>query len=160
MAYLARKDGFVIKHLRDEVVVYEIDTHRAHRLDKVASKVWALCDGTRQTPELVAALARDYGIAAEDELVELALEQLWNAGLVTGDARPPLADASRRQLFHRLGVATGVVLVLPLVSSIVAPPAAHAQSQPPGPPGPPPPPPPPQPPPPPPGPPGPPPAEG
>ena len=41
----ARKDGLIIKALTDEVVVYDLERHEVHCLNRVAALVWQHCDG-------------------------------------------------------------------------------------------------------------------
>ncbi len=128
MAFKARRDGILVKQLSHEIVVYDLDTQHAHRLDKMASRVWVLCDGVRETDDIVAALARDEAGPADGEVVALALDELHKAGLLVGDAPLGLADVSRRSALKTLGVVSGTALVLTMVTSIVAPKPAMAQS--------------------------------
>jgi hypothetical protein len=41
----ARKAGLVIQDMPDEVLVYDLDTNKAHCLNKSAAFVWRSCDG-------------------------------------------------------------------------------------------------------------------
>lgn len=122
----ARAEGVVVRELPDEVLVYDLDTHRAVCLNSTAAQVWRLCDGRRTTADIRKALEKSSGGPVPVELVWLALEQLGRDRLL--DARPPrpaeLAGLSRRELIKRVGLAAAVAL--PLVSSIVAPTAVEA----------------------------------
>lgn len=117
----ARRENLVVKTIADEVLVYDLEHHRAHRLNGAASAVWRLCDGTRTAGEIAAA-ARDRGAPVAPEAVDYALAELGRARLLAA----PVARAglTRRQLVQRLGTAAA----LPLVASLVAPTAAQAQS--------------------------------
>jgi hypothetical protein len=128
MAFRARKEGLLVKHLNDETVIYDLAAHRAHRLDPIASRVWTQCDGTREIPQVAAAAGQSSGGHLDEALVAVAIEELAAAGLMEGDLPPRTSELSRRSLFQRLGIASAAVLVLPLVTSIVTPKPAAAQS--------------------------------
>lgn len=124
----ARAEGVVVRELPDEMLVYDLDTHRAVCLNSTAAAVWRLCDGRRSAEDIRRALEKSAGGAIPEELVWLALEQLGKDKLL--DARVPrpaaLAGISRRELIRRVGLAAAVAL--PAVASIVAPTPAQAAS--------------------------------
>lgn len=143
----ARTEGIVVRELHEEVLIYDLTTHRAACLNGTAAKVWRLCDGLRGVKEIRRALeALSEGEAFEsegeasgltmgsegevpEELVWLALDQLGRIGLLDARvSRPPeLAGVSRRELIKRIGL--GVAITLPAVASIVAPTPAQAASR-------------------------------
>lgn len=116
----AREKGLVVQDLADETLVYDLERHKAHCLNRTAAAVWRLCDGKRDEAALARLLEKDLGTADED-VVRLALRDLGRARLLQ---EPVAADArlSRRRLIQRLGEA----VALPLVVSIVSPTAAQA----------------------------------
>jgi coenzyme PQQ synthesis protein D (PqqD) len=124
----ARAEGVVVRELPDEVLVYDLDTHKAVCLNSTAAAVWRLCDGRRTTEEIRRSLEKSAGGPVPEEIVWLALEQLGRDRLL--DARvprpPALAGISRRELIKRVGLAAAVTL--PAVASIVAPTKADAAS--------------------------------
>jgi hypothetical protein len=124
----ARAEGVVVRELPDEVLVYDLDTHKAVCLNSTAAAVWRLCDGRRSAEEIRSALERKAGGGVPVELVWLALEQLGKDKLL--DARVPrpeaLAGITRRELIRRIGLAAAVAL--PAVASVVAPTPAQAAS--------------------------------
>ena len=110
-----------------ELLVYDLDAHRAHHLNPLAAAVWRLSDGTRTVGAVAAALARGHEITADGGIVWLALHQLDRQHLLAtplpaGEVPP---GASRRELVQRLGIAA---LALPLVTSIAVPAAAQQAS--------------------------------
>ena len=117
----ARTSGLVVKALRDEVLIYDLAQHRAHSLNRPAAAVWRACDGTR-TAGQIAALLREADLPVAPEAVRYALAELGKTRLLAS----PVVESglTRRQLLARLGTGAAV----PLVSSIVAPRAAQAQS--------------------------------
>jgi hypothetical protein len=129
MAFKARSEGVLVKHVNGETVVYDLDAHRAHRLDAIASRVWPQCDGTREARDIAAESVGSPEGPLEESIVEIALEELSAAGLLVGEPPRRTPDLSRRSLFQQAGLASGAVLVLPLVTSIVAPDASAASSQ-------------------------------
>ena len=124
----ARVEGVVVRELAEEVLVYDLDTHKAVCLNGAAASVWRLCDGRRTPADIRRAVEKTAGGAVPEEFVWLALEQLGRDGLL--DARVPrpeaLAGLSRRELIRRVGLAAAVAL--PAVASIVAPTPAQAAS--------------------------------
>ena len=120
---VARTAGLVVKAAGDEVLVYDLERHRAHSLNRVAAAVWRTCDGRRTEGEIVARLRDEQAIPVTPELVRYGLRELERARLVSGSGRD--GALTRRELMRRLGTAAAAV---PLVTSIVAPTAAEAQS--------------------------------
>ena len=119
----ARTSDLVIKGIGDEVLVYDLTTHRAHSLNRVAAAVWRACDGTRGVDRLRAAAAADAERPVPAEAVQYALQVLGRAGLLEGPVEEGL---TRRQVMAKLGTAAAVAL--PAVTTIIAPTAAQAVS--------------------------------
>jgi hypothetical protein len=125
----ARAEGVVVRELAEEVLVYDLDTHKAVCLNGAAAAVWRLCDGRRTPADIRRALEKTDVGAVPEEFVWLALEQLGKDGLLDAraPARPPaLAGLSRREMIRRVGLAAAVAL--PAVAAIVAPTPADAAS--------------------------------
>ena|SRR5438309_2950745 len=122
-APLARNEGLVVQELPDEVLVYDLDRHRAHSLNRIAAMVWRHCDGKTSVAEMATLMNQDLGLPPDEELVWLALERLGRARLLRGRLTPPAKapSPSRRALMRSLALAGG----LSLVTSIIAP-EAHA----------------------------------
>jgi hypothetical protein len=124
---VARTRDLVLKTVGDEVLVYDLTRHRAHSLNRVAAAVWRRCDGTRDAAAIGADLREADGTPVTVEAVRYALAELGRVRLLTTPGGE--AGITRRDLVRRLGTAAAVAL--PVVTSIVAPTAAQAQSQPP-----------------------------
>ena len=124
----ARAEGLVVRELAEEVLVYDLDTHKAVCLNSTAAAVWRLCDGRRTAAEIRRTLEKSADGPVPEEIVWLALEQLGRDRLL--DARVPrpaeLAGISRRELMRRVGLTAAVAL--PVIASIVAPTSADAAS--------------------------------
>jgi Coenzyme PQQ synthesis protein D (PqqD) len=129
----ARQDGLLAEEVDDELVVYDRETHRAHRLNRTARSVWQACDGQTTVGELSTRLQDELELTTADEdLVWLTLRDLEQAKLLEESQTPPpnLDGISRRQLVHRLGLAGGLAAVLPAVQSILVPTPAQATTPP------------------------------
>jgi Coenzyme PQQ synthesis protein D (PqqD) len=126
----ARNDDLLIEELEDELLVYDQRDDSAHRLNRTAAIVWRHCDGTRDIDGLVAALERELGEVADEDLVRIALDDLADRELITGAPERPPEDRrlSRRRFIRRVGTVGAAALSLPVVTSLVAPEPAAAQS--------------------------------
>jgi hypothetical protein len=121
-----RKNGLVIDDLPDEVLVYDLDRHQAHCLNRSAALVWRGCDGSSSPTQIARRLTAELDAPFTEDLVLLALGQLEKLNLLEQHAAAPVQFAvlSRRQMVRRLGLAAAVAV--PLVTSIVAPRAVEA----------------------------------
>jgi hypothetical protein len=116
MPPLRRRDELIVRQVADETLVYDERNHRAHCLNRAAAMVWAECNGHASPEEIAGSLASDV------DVVLLAIQKLERAQLLEPRAdRQEASGLSRRELARRLGLAAGVAVALPIVSSIVAP---------------------------------------
>src|SRR5262245_2794497 len=122
----ARTSDLVVKAVKGEFLVYDLARHRAHSLNQTAAAVWRACDGTRSVTALGAAATRESGQNVPVDAVRYALQSLSRAQLLESPVEEN--GLSRREVMARLGTAAAVAL--PLVTTIVAPTAAQAQSAP------------------------------
>ncbi len=127
MTLKARSESLIIKELEGEIAVYDERDHRAHELNAAAASVWRKCDGETPIDEIAEAVAADSELPADEGIVRMALDQLSRAGLLEQGGQD-VGAVSRRQLIGRLGLAGAVALILPAVTTIVAPTRAMAQS--------------------------------
>lgn len=104
----ARADGLVIRELADEVLVYDLQRHEAHCLDRASAAVWRQCDGRRTTAQVAKALAGDFP-ALDAELVWVALQRLDKAHLLS--ERLPKGHTTsvhRREILKRAAALGGL----------------------------------------------------
>jgi len=107
------------------------DIGLACRLNRTAAVVWKHCDGDHDVSELVEVLRDEIGELADEDLVMITLDQLQEQGLLAsghGSRDVTTARESRRRFIRRVGVVGAAALALPVVQSIVAPPARAAAS--------------------------------
>jgi hypothetical protein len=117
---LARRDGLVVQELPDELLVYDLDRHRAHSLNRTAAWLWQHCDGKTSVAEMAAQWHEELDLPQDEQLVALALNRLARTRLLEGRlTRPTAPNPSRRALMRNLATAGG----LALVTSILTPPA-------------------------------------
>ena len=121
----ARREGLVVRQLPDELLVYDLERHEAHCLNRTAALVFNRADGQTPVHDIAAALRRELKAVDTDRLAWLALDRLDRAHLLDQAPTPPpgLVGPSRRDLLRRAGLAAAL---LPVVSSILAPRAAEA----------------------------------
>ena len=50
---MARQNGIVVQEMPDEVLVYDLDSNKAHCLNQSAALVWKSCDGTNTVGDIV-----------------------------------------------------------------------------------------------------------
>lgn len=127
----ARRQGLEIQELAGETLVYDLERHRAHSLNEVASLVWRSCNGRTSAETVARRLRHELGLSADTELVHHVVARLGKAHLLDRPAPNEKNEKgySRRELLqtmHRLGLSAATLL--PLVSSIVSPTEAYALS--------------------------------
>jgi Coenzyme PQQ synthesis protein D (PqqD) len=123
-----RAQGLIIDELPDEVLVYDLDRHEAHCLNRTAALVWQQCDGKTSPKEIAHRLQLELDQPCNEDLVWLALRQLGKNHLLETPLVLPnqLAGMSRREMVRALGIAAAVSV--PLITSIVSPTAVQAST--------------------------------
>jgi Coenzyme PQQ synthesis protein D (PqqD) len=99
----ARKEGLVIQELADEVLVYDLQRHKAHCLNHTAAWIWKHCDGRATVAEMARLLQAESKAPLNEGIIWLALEQLERDHLLSGRIPRPSAtpSLSRRELVGR-----------------------------------------------------------
>jgi hypothetical protein len=127
-AFVPKRKDAIVRQLRDEFMVYDKATNKAHCLNESAAEVWNLCDGKRTVAEIVPLLKKK-AKAPTDEQLWMALLKLEKAGLLQNDVplSGPVCTLSRREASRRVG-ATAAALAVPVIASILVPKAEAAVS--------------------------------
>lgn len=124
---IARRENLIVEELPGEVLVYDLNTDKAHCLNRTAALIWKNCDGEKTQGEIAALLQDELKTPMSTQVVMLGLEELAGYGLLQEDASaPPRARVSRRRLIQNLGLTAAIAL--PVIMSITAPAAAQAGS--------------------------------
>ena len=120
----ARKSGLVVQEVPNEVLVFDLDSNKAHCLNDTAALVWKHCDGKTSVPEIATFITKQTGKDATSDFVWLAIDQLSENNLLEKVHASPLKGQSRREVIKKIGLAS--VIALPIVASLVAPRSALA----------------------------------
>ncbi|MDH3492188.1 MAG: PqqD family protein [Acidobacteriota bacterium] len=122
----ARTENIVVQEYGSDVLVYDLATDKAHHLNSTVTAVWRKCDGKTLFEEMAQSLESSLKTKIDPDFVWMALDELDKAGLlgekIAADTGPVL---SRRKVLVRYAP---LAAALPVVMSLVAPPAAFAQS--------------------------------
>lgn len=121
---VARKEGLVIQEMPDELLVYDLDTNKAHCLNQTASTVWKACNGKNSISDLAQMFGNNGNSSGGEELVWLAIDQLQKNDLLEKEYNLDFNGRSRRDLIKKIGLAS--VIALPVVASLTAPTSALA----------------------------------
>src|SRR6476469_440722 len=115
----ARQNGLVVQEMPDEVLVYDLNSNKAHCLNQSAAFVWKSCDGTNSVEDIVRQFESNGSGKVSEDFVWLAIDQLNENGLLEGKVAPRFAGQSRRQVLKTIGLAS--MVALPVIASLVAP---------------------------------------
>jgi hypothetical protein len=110
----------------DEVLVYDLNTNKAHCLNKSAAAVWKNCDGSNSISDIAAILKNEFKTPVSDDFVWLAIDQLGKDELLEQKLTAPTNGLTRREAMRRVALAS--LVALPVVASLTAPTAAQAAS--------------------------------
>lgn len=113
-----RIDGLLVERTNNELLVFNDISAEAFALNETAAIVYDLCDGATSLSAMVPRLAEASGLPADQQVVELAIEELVDAGLIEVAASGPPA-MGRRSLIAKLGLTAAAAAALPFVESIV-----------------------------------------
>lgn len=116
----ARIKDIVVQNLGNEMLVYDLKTNKLYNLNETSAKVFNACNGETSFAEL----KTKYKFT--DNLIYLALDELKANELLEDYKSNHFAGLSRREVIKKVGLAS--MIALPLISVMVAPTAAHAQS--------------------------------
>lgn len=118
----SRNENIVVQRLRDEMMIYDLTIDKAYCLNETSAIIYQNCNGATTFDELKSR----YKLT--DELIYLTLDKLRGENLLDENESyaSPLAGVSRREVIRRAGL--GSLAALPVISALVAPPAANAAS--------------------------------
>lgn len=116
-----------VETLNNELCLYDWQRKEVHALNPTVTQVWHMCDGktspAQMAEQLCANLGANLDVAQSEALVTTSLAQLQNAHLIEGQMSG-LKPISRREM---LGWGLSALLV-PVITSILAPSPVEAQS--------------------------------
>jgi len=112
---VARKSGLVVQEMPDEVLVYDLNSNKAHCLNQTAATVWQACDGSQSISDIAAEL----GKGNNEDLVWLAIDQLSENDLLEAKVASKFKGQTRRDVIKKIGLAS--IIAVPVIASLVAP---------------------------------------
>jgi hypothetical protein len=118
----SRREQLISQEVGQELVVYDQQTHTAHRLNRTAALVWRLADGERSVSDISKILHDTADVPEDEELVRMALSELDKSGLLLRGL-PTLDERITRRRLLSMSAA-----LIPVVASIGVPSPASAQS--------------------------------
>ncbi len=124
----ARKEDLVIQEVGGEILVYDLRTNKAICLNQTSALVWQNCDGKKNALEISKDIEKQLGSTVSEDLVWFAVNQLQKEKLLTEDKEivNKFEGLNRREVIKKIGLTS--MIALPIVSGIIAPTAAMAQS--------------------------------
>lgn len=122
----ARTNGLVVQDVPDEVLVYDLESNKAHCLNQTAALVWKACDGQSSVSQIARLISTQTGENVSDDLVWLAIDQLQENSLLEAQIQSKFAGQSRRDALRRIGMAS--MIALPIIASLAAPKSVMAST--------------------------------
>ena len=118
---LARKTELIVKELAEEILIYDLKSHKAHCLNETAAFVWNHCDGQTTAGEIAKLMEKEWRTPVREDVIWFTLNKLSRSDLLQEPITLPEAHIgmSRRNAVRRLWL--GSLLTVPVVMSIVAP---------------------------------------
>ncbi|MCC6943509.1 MAG: PqqD family protein [Thermomicrobiales bacterium] len=110
-----------------EIVLLDHERLTYHTLTRPAFVVWQLCDGSR-TPRSISEEMRRSGSTLPTEIVELAIAELAEAGLLASCESFVSQAVTRRVVLKTAVAGTLGALIAPMVQSVTLPTSASAQT--------------------------------
>lgn len=120
----ARKTGLVVQDMPDEVLVYDLDSNKAHCLNGSAAFIWKSCDGKTSVSDIAQSFKAHSGDAVSEDFVWLAIDQLNSNSLLEKEITSKFSGQSRRDVIKKIGLAS--VIAIPIVASLVTPSSVYA----------------------------------
>lgn len=123
-----RNENIVVQEMESEILIYDLQTNKAFCLNETSALIYQLCDGTKTVSKISQSLTQTLNQPISDELIWLALDNFKKDNLLEESEQFEIDfnGLSRRQVIKKVGIAS--MVILPIVSSVIAPSAAMAQS--------------------------------
>jgi Coenzyme PQQ synthesis protein D (PqqD) len=121
---LTKKGFIVVEESTNETLIYDSAKNKLHILIPAATVVWKSCDGKTSISEIASKLKAELSDELGEDVSWLALEELEKSGLLESSLTIPQESISRRALMKT----AALTVALPLVTTVIAPSPAYAQS--------------------------------
>lgn len=121
----AKTDSIVVQELPDELFIYNLQTNKAVCLNASTAFVWKHCDGKTDLRQLTPAFNQHFSTEIDENFIGLVLDDLLKADLIENHSIKFSDSISRRKALLNYALP---MAMLPIVSTLIAPTAAQAQS--------------------------------
>lgn len=122
-----RQNDLVTQDSNSEMLIYDLTNNKVFCLNETSALVWRLCNGKNTIAEISKETSKKLNTNIGEDFIWLSLKQLEKENLLENTKLPPkFSDLSRREVVKRIGLSTA--LVLPLITSLVAPRVALSAS--------------------------------
>ncbi|HZQ10869.1 MAG TPA: PqqD family protein [Anaerolineae bacterium] len=123
----SRHQDLVVEHVRDEILIYDLERDQASCLNRTAALVWQHADGKTSVSEIAEQVARDLNAPVSVQVVWYALDQLSKKNLLQERAviPPEYTHLTRRDFLVKAGL-VGAAVAIPAIISLTAPTTAMA----------------------------------
>lgn len=123
-----RNDNILEQDLGNELLIYDLIEDKAFCLNEVSTLVWYESDGSKSVKNITENISRKLKNKVSEELVWFALDQLNERKLMVDETIEPsmFAGMTRREVIKKIGLTS--MVALPMISSLMSPTAAQAQS--------------------------------
>jgi Coenzyme PQQ synthesis protein D (PqqD) len=120
---IAKTNNILVQELKDETLLYNLETNQVYCLNKTAAFVWQSLDGQHNL-EQIKQLSK-YNL--DDELIFLTIDEFNRNNLLQEKLETNLSNEkmNRRTLLAKYGA---MAIALPLITTIAAPKSIQAQS--------------------------------
>ncbi len=123
----ARQDNLVTQSLNSELLVYDLNENRFFSLNPTSAFIWQNLDGKTSVAELSHKANKFFKQTVNEDFIWLAIDELQKCNLLEHNNLPEeMSKVKRREAIKKIGLAS--LIALPVVSSLIAPTAAHAAS--------------------------------
>ena len=122
-----RTQNLVVKELPNELLIYDLERNKAFCLNQTARLIMDECDGITAIDEAVNSLNHKLKSKMSEDMIWMVLEQLKDANFIEKNYEIPIQTTrvTRRKILQS---AATLGIALPIITSLIAPTAAHAQS--------------------------------
>jgi hypothetical protein len=122
----ARSERLVTRIVGGELLVYDLESHKAYCLNPVATQVFRHCDGQTTIGEMALRIGSALGVPIDEQAIRLGLVRLEKAHLLLEGSVDPTLRTSRRDVLRTLG--RTAMVVVPVVTALTVPTPAQAAS--------------------------------
>lgn len=129
MKPISLKNNVLVQQLDKELLLYDLSRDKVFCLNETSLMVWNLCDGKNTVEDIRREISLRLKTNISEEMIWLALDKLKNEQLLSNHQgfRINFNGLNRREVIKNAGFAT--MVALPLISAVISPTAAAAQSQ-------------------------------